>query len=186
MVEIAIVEVRDGVINDTFETLLNPGRRIAPFVTELTGITPRMVAHAPLFEHVAPTVMSRLENRVFVAHNVGFDWGFVRSHLERALGCSPDVPRLCTLHMARRLLPRLRRRNLGALANHFGIEVHARHRAFGDALATARILLRLLDEAAYRGLADLASLQRYLALDAASRRRGYQARLEPPNPVGRT
>ena len=165
IVEIAIVEIRDGVIGETYQTLLNPGRRIPPFVTELTGITSGMVADAPLFEHVAAHVAGLLEGRVFVAHNVGFDWGFVRSHLQRVFGAAPEVPRLCTVHLARRLLPRLRRRNLDALADHFGIEIHARHRAYGDALATARILLRLLDEASRRGIYDLRSLQRFLAVD---------------------
>jgi DNA polymerase III epsilon subunit-like protein len=64
--------------------------------------------------------------------------------------------------MTRRLVPQLRRRNLDVLARHFGVEIHARHRAHGDALATARILLRLLDEAGGRGIDDLATLQWYL------------------------
>ncbi|HZD03651.1 MAG TPA: exonuclease domain-containing protein, partial [Longimicrobiales bacterium] len=80
---------------------------------------------------------------------------------------APTLPRLCTVRMARRLLPGLRRRNLDALTRHFGIPVHQRHRAFGDALATARILLRLLDEAGCRGIHDLDALQRFLG-----RRRG--------------
>jgi DNA polymerase III epsilon subunit family exonuclease len=159
IVEIAIVEIADGAISTCWHTLLDPGRPVPPFVTELTGISNDMVGGAPPFENVAAEVLARLEGRVFVAHNVGFDWGFVRSHLQRTLGSSPDVPRLCTVHLARRLVPRLRRRNLDALADHFGIPVHPRHRAFGDALATARVLLRLLDEAGRQGFADLPALQ---------------------------
>jgi len=159
IVEIAIVEITDGVISTCWHTLLDPGRPVPPFVTELTGITHDMVAGAPSFEHVAAEVFARLEDRVFVAHNVGFDWGFVRSHLQRTLGWTLEVPRLCTVHLARRLVPRLRRRNLDALADHYGIPVHPRHRAFGDALATARVLLRLLDEAGRQGFADLPALQ---------------------------
>lgn len=163
LVEIAVVEVRDGFVGDTYHTLLNPGRPLPPFVTALTGITPAMVAGAPVFEHVAHEVHERLVGRVFVAHNVGFDWGFVHSHLQHSLGEALDVPRLCTVHLARRLLPRVRRRTLDALAAHFGIEIHRRHRALGDAVATARILLRLLDEARRRGLDDLAELEAWLA-----------------------
>jgi DNA polymerase-3 subunit epsilon len=169
IVEIAVVEIRDGFVCDTFQTLLNPGRPIPPFVTALTGITPAMVAGAPLFEHVAPRVFERLAGRVFVAHNVGFDWGFVRSHLQHSLGQVPEVPRLCTVHLARRLLPRVRRRNLDALSSHFGIEIHGRHRALGDALATARILLRLLDEARRVGIGDLSALGALLAIPRRGR-----------------
>ncbi|MBT8398705.1 MAG: DNA polymerase III subunit epsilon, partial [Gemmatimonadetes bacterium] len=74
---------------------------------------------------------------------------------------------LCTVQLARRLVPELRRRNLDSLAKHFGIPVHSRHRAYGDALATARVLLRLLDEARALGIRDLTALQLLL-----SRRRG--------------
>ena len=163
IVEIAVVHVTGGVVTDRWHTLLDPGRRVAPFVTELTGITPSMVRGAPSFEHVAATVFELLEGRVFVAHNVGFDWGFVASHLERTLGRVPHVPRLCTVHMARRFLPRLRARNLDALADHFGLPIQGRHRALGDALCTARVLLRLLDSAELEGVCDLDTLQRRLA-----------------------
>jgi DNA polymerase-3 subunit epsilon len=169
IVEIAVVEVRDGFVGDTFQTLLNPGRPLPPFVTALTGITPAMVAEAPLFEHVAPEVFERLAGRVFVAHNVGFDWAFVRAHLQHSLGQAPEVPRLCTVHLARRLLPRVRRRNLDALSDHFGIEIHRRHRALDDAVATARILIRLLDEARRIGIGDLSALGAFLG--APGRRR---------------
>jgi DNA polymerase-3 subunit epsilon len=121
-----------------------------------------MVREAPYFDHIADEIHSRLAGRAFVAHNVTFDWGFVSAELLRAQGDAPSVPRLCTVRMARRLVPGLRRRNLDELARHFGVQVHARHRAYGDALATARVLLRLLDEAGGRGIEDLATLQWYL------------------------
>lgn len=161
--DLAIYEVRDGVVAEEYHTLVNPGRRILPRVAVLTGITDEMVSKAPYFDQVAESVMERLEGRVFVAHNVRFDWGFVSSHLADSLGDVPLVERLCTLRLARRLVPRLRRRNLDALARHFDIEIECRHRAHGDALATARILLRLLDEAQGRGLADLEALNAFLS-----------------------
>ena len=162
MTEISIVEVVGGAIVDEYVTLVNPGRRIPPAITALTGITTGMVARAPYFEHVAEEVGARLRGRVFVAHNASFDWGFVASELQRAQVDVPDVPRVCTVRMCRRLVPRLRRRNLDVVTRHFGVEIHARHRAHGDALATARVLLRLLDEAVGRGIGDLATLQWYL------------------------
>lgn len=160
--EIAIVEVHGGAVVDEYSTLVNPGRTIPPMVRRLTGIDGAMVASAPFFEHVAPEVAARLDGRVFVAHNAGFDLSFVRYELHQALGEADLGAPLCTVRLARGLLPRLRRRNLDALARHFGIGNHARHRAHGDALATARILIRLLDEAAQQGFHDLESLRKNL------------------------
>jgi len=171
--ELAVVEVRGGQIVDEFRTLVNPGRRIPPGVTALTGITDAMVATAPDFEDLAEEVRSRLDGRVFVAHNAAFDWAFVSGELLRTTGESPDLMRVCTVRMVRRLVPALRHRNLDVVSRHFGVENHARHRAYGDALATARVLLRLLDEAAGRGLEDLAALEGYL------RRRGGRAKRDP-------
>lgn len=172
IIDIAIVEVRGGRIVDEYETLVNPGRRIPAGVVALTGITDEMVQEAPWFDHVAEEVQARLEGRVFVAHNVSFDWGFVSGELTRALGEAPKVVRMCTLRMVRRFVPTLRHRNLDVVTRHFGVDVHARHRAHGDALATARVLLRLLDEARGRGLDDVASLEWYLR--RRSRRRGHR------------
>jgi DNA polymerase III epsilon subunit family exonuclease len=157
--EIAVVEIRDGLISEDFQTLVNPGRRIPPRISQLTGITDEMVQAAPFFEEVADDLYDWLEGRVFVAHNVSFDWRFVSAQLGDSIGFVPQGPRLCTLQLSRRLAPGLRRRNLTSLAAHFGIPIHARHRAYGDALATARVLLRLLDEARAQGVLDLTSLQ---------------------------
>ena len=161
--EIAVVEIRDGVISRDFNTLVNPGRSIPPRIAELTGITDAMVVGAPFFEDLAEELLSWLDGGIFVAHNVSFDWRFVSAQLGDALGDVPGGPQLCTVQMARRLAPGLKRRNLDSVASHFGIPIHARHRAHGDALATARILLRLLDEASGRGIRDLQALQRFMA-----------------------
>jgi DNA polymerase III subunit epsilon len=168
--EIAVVEVSGGALAGEFSTLINPGRGIPPVVTALTGISTRMVERAPYFEHVAHDVSERLRDRVFVAHNAAFDHRFVRQELVEATGEAPDAPVLCTVQLARGLLPRLRRRNLDALAAHFGVPIQDRHRALGDAVATARVLIRLLDEAGQQGLHDLDTLRRVL------RRRGRRSR----------
>lgn len=171
--EIAVVEVKGGRIVAEYQTLVNPGRRIPAGVTALTGITQQMVAAAPYFEHVAEEVLARLEGRVFVAHNVAFDWAFVSGELTSALGSAPEMVRMCTVRLVRRFVPELRHRNLDVVSRHFGVDIHGRHRAYGDALATARILLRLLDEARGRGLDDVATLEWYL------RRRGKRTRRDP-------
>jgi DNA polymerase-3 subunit epsilon len=103
-------------------------------------------------------VLDRLEGRVFVAHNERFDWGHIRRELLAAGTDVPDVERLCTVRLGRFLWPRLRSHGLDSLATHYGIRVHERHRAFGDARATAQLLLRLLKDAEARGITDLASL----------------------------
>jgi DNA polymerase-3 subunit epsilon len=162
VVEIAIVEVRGGAIVDEYQTLVNPGQGIPSMITSLTGITNDMTSVAPYFEHIAEHVAGRLEGRAFVAHNATFDWSFVSAELVRANVDVPNVPRLCTVRMVRRLVPALRHRNLDVVTRYFGVDIHARHRAHGDALATARVLLRLLDEAGGRGVEDLATLQWYL------------------------
>lgn len=173
IVEIAVVEVRGGAIVDEFQTLVNPAQGIPGAITALTGITTSMVQQAPYFEHIADEVERRLEGRAFVAHNVTFDWSFVSAELLRALGDVPKVPKLCTVRMCRRLVPQLRHRNLDVVSRHFGIAIHDRHRAYGDALATARVLLRLLDEASGRGIEDLPTLEWYL------RRRRRRKRFDP-------
>lgn len=162
IVEIAIVEVQDGAIVDEYQTLVNPAQGIPSMITSLTGITGEMTAVAPYFEHIAEEVAGRLEGRAFVAHNATFDWSFVSAELVRANVDVPAVPKLCTVRMVRRLVPALRHRNLDVVTRHFGVEIQGRHRAHGDAFATARVLLRLLDEAEGRGIEDLATLQWYL------------------------
>lgn len=166
--EIAVVEIRDGVIGGDFHTLVNPGRPIPRRIAELTGINDEMVAGAPFFEDVAEELLARLDGRVFVAHNVSFDWSFVSSQLADSLGQVPEGPRLCTVRLARRLATGLRRRDLDSVASHFGIPIHDRHRAHGDALATARVLLRLLDEARGHGVRDLPGLHRLLSREVDS------------------
>lgn len=167
--EIAIVHVDRGEIVDEFVSLVNPGRTIPSMIASLTGITPEMVAGAPYFDHIAEGVRERLDGRVFVAHNAPFDRAFVRAELVGALGEAPRFESLCTVQMSRALLPRLRRRNLDALTRHFDIPILGRHRAGGDALATARVLLRLLDEASLQGIHDLAGLRTVLRRRARRR-----------------
>ena len=117
---------------------------------------------------IAEELLGRLEGRVFVAHNVSFDWSFVSAQLGDSLGEVPVGPRLCTVQMSRRLAPELTRRNLDSVATYFNVPIHARHRAYGDAMATARVLLRLLDEARLQGIRDLPTLQRLLSRKRSS------------------
>ncbi len=169
--EVGIVFVDRGLITGEYHTLVNPGRTIPPLIARITGIHDDMVAAAPYFGEVADQVFDALDGRVFVAHNVGFDWNFLRGQLAELTGDVPAVRRLCTVRMARRLLPRVRRRNLDALADHFEIPIFDRHRAYGDARATARVLIRLLERASAEGLRDLDALERFVNRPGRRRKR---------------
>jgi DNA polymerase-3 subunit epsilon len=160
--EIAAVVVRDGVITETYETLINPERSIPAFITALTHISSAMVRNAPRFREVCPDVLRLLEGHVFVAHNARFDWGFLTAEVMRATGRGLTARQLCTVRLARRVLPHLPSRRLDALAQYYGITIPARHRAGGDAIATAHILLRLLAEARERECHCWSDLERLL------------------------
>ena len=163
IIELAIVELREGVFRREYRSLVNPERGITPSVTQLTGITDAMVAGAPRFADIAGEVRSRLEHHVFVAHNVDHDWAFVAGQLQDARAEPPHTERICTEQLSRRLLASQRRHHLDALCGRFGIQVHGRHRALGDARAAARILVCLLQEAERRGIRDLQGLRKLLA-----------------------
>ena len=154
VIEIGAVRVRAGRIDGEWASLVDPGRGIPPFVSRLTGIANSVVAGAPSFERVADEFLEFLGGAAFVAHNARFDWRFVNAELLRARGGRLTNARLCTVRLARRLLPHVRRRNLDALAWLFGIEIEGRHRALPDARGTARLLLELLDVAEASGVAD--------------------------------
>jgi DNA polymerase III epsilon subunit family exonuclease len=174
--EIAVVPVEGGVVGTPFSTLLHPGRPIPYRIQSLTGITDRMVAEAPPFDLVSDRILELLDGRVFTAHNVSFDWGFVEGHLLEARGEAPRGPRLCTVRMGRALAPGLGSYALDSLARHFRVGIENRHRALGDALATARVLVHLLDAAEREGAADLHALERILQERGGRRGRGPRPR----------
>jgi len=162
--EVAAVVVEDGVVADAFHSLVNPGRPIPWRITMLTGISDAMVAGAPAFEGIAGDLAGVLRARTFVAHNAPFDWGFLGMEFARAghpdvLGGAP----LCTVRLARRLLAHLPRRNLDAVALHYGVSIESRHRALGDARATAQVLLGLLRDLDRQGVDTMDALRAWLA-----------------------
>jgi DNA polymerase-3 subunit epsilon len=179
--EIAVVVVRDGKFAECFSTLVNPERPIPSFITSLTHISWDMVKDAPRFADVCDEVLRVLRGNIFVAHNAAFDWGFVRAEVERASGRRIAGPKLCTVKLARRVLPHLPSRRLDALSYHYGVANEARHRALGDAEATAHILLRLLAAARERECRSWDDLQTFLG----ARARGNRPRRPPgmPGPV---
>lgn len=183
--EIAVVTVRDGAVSNVFETLVNPERSIPPFITRLTNISWEMVRDKAPFRDVCADVLSALDGNVFVAHNASFDWRFVSAEVARSTGRELTGRRLCTVRLARRLLPQLRSRSLDWVARHYNVEIPAgmRHRAAGDALATAHCLLRLLDDARDHGCERWSELERFLAATPARARRKGRRAPGMPQPV---
>ena len=155
IIEIAVVML-DGSV--AFHSLVNPGIPVPMFVQGLTGIAPQMLRGAPPFDAIVDDLLHVFSGCVFVAHNARFDWAFVSTEIERARGLLLQGPRVCTVRLARRLLPDLPRRNLDAVSYHFGIEIEGRHRATGDAVAAAKCLGRLLRLAQGNGAVCLADL----------------------------
>jgi len=179
--EIAAVVVRDGVLAERFESLVNPERPIPRFITQLTNISWEMVKDAPTFREICEPLLDLMAGHVFVAHNAGFDWRFVSSEVRRATGRELDGRRLCTVRLSRKLLPQLRRRSLDWVTAHYGVEIAARHRAMGDAEATAKVLLRLLADARDRGCTSWSELEQLARPSGAQPRRRRPPAL--PHPV---
>lgn len=142
--EIAVV-LHDGEkVTDVWKSLINPGQYIPDFITQMTGITNEMVESAPVFSDIAEELFSLLNDRIFVAHNAAFDYGFIRSHFE-ANGYTFKSKKLCTVRLSRKIFPGFRSYSLGKLCEQLGITIANRHRAFGDAEATAKVFTLLLE-----------------------------------------
>lgn len=135
IIEIAIVTVKDGLIIDQFDTLVNPQSPVSPFITQMTGISPEVLEEAPSFRELCDEIYGRLENTLFVAHNVRFDYGFIKNEF-RNQGKQFSLKQLCTVKLSRSLFPRFRKHNLDSIIERHGIVCEARHRALGDTLAT--------------------------------------------------
>lgn len=132
VIDVAVIGATGDRLDFEWQTLVNPGLRIPAGITALTGIDDDMLADAPPFEHVAKELRERLAGRVFVAHNVRFDYGFIRREFTR-LGSEWRAPNLCTVRLSRALYPQMPRHNLDAVMAHHGISIAQRHRAMPDA-----------------------------------------------------
>lgn len=141
--EIAIY-IHDGKkITDEYQTLINPERPIPYFISQLTGIDDKMVKDSPKFYEVAKKIIAFIKGTVFIAHNVGFDYGFIREEF-KSLGFDFKMKKLCTVQLSRKLLPGMNSYSLGKLCDNLNIEINGRHRAAGDALATVKLFDILL------------------------------------------
>ncbi len=180
--EVAVVVVHGGRREIVFESLINPGRPIPRAICAITHITDEMVRRAPSFADVADQVLAALAGRVFVAHNARFDWGFLSAEVRRSRALVLDGPRLCTVRLARRLVREVRSCGLDNLSHHFGLMNDARHRAAGDALATAHLLTLLLSRAREQGIRTLQDLAAFESRSQPGTRRKRRATPTVPLP----
>ncbi|MBM3456327.1 MAG: exonuclease, partial [Bacteroidetes bacterium] len=141
--ELAMFKHDGEKVIDEFISLLNPEQVIPDFIVRLTGITDKMVENAPKFYEVAKKIIEFTDGCIFVAHNVSFDYGMIRSEFKN-LGFDFRMPHLCTVRSSRYVIPGHASYSLGKLSASLGIEIDGRHRASGDALATTKLFDLLL------------------------------------------
>ncbi len=146
IMELGMVKVESGKILDTFSTFINPECNIPRQITAITGINNQHVAEAPVFEKLTSSILDFIGDSVLVAHNMQFDYAFMKAEFERAFVEFPEYNKLCTLKLSRKLFPELKSKALGAMVHHFGIRHKDVHRALGDAMATAKLLLKLFEK----------------------------------------
>lgn len=166
--EIAVALFDGEKIVETYQSLVNPECSIPPNITQITGITNQMVANAPKFFEVAKDIVEITKGAIFVAHNVSFDYGFVKEEFAR-LGYSYRRKQLCTVRLSKLVFPGRRRYNLDAMIDMLGIDVEHRHRAMNDVMATVKLFEAILKEqTAEASIANLVN-------------RGVNASKLPPN-----
>lgn len=142
--EIAIIVFDGSQIVNEYTSLINPERSIPPQITRITGISNDMVEDSPKFYEVAKEVIEILDGCIFVAHNVRFDYNFLKEEF-KSLGYTFTKRNLCTVRLSRKAFPHLKSYSLGNLIKYFGIKVNARHRAYDDAYATTILLEKIFN-----------------------------------------
>src|SRR5438270_2403415 len=183
--EIGAVKVRGGVVLGEFATLVDPQRSIPPQIVRLTGITTAMVCDAPTIDAVLPMFLDFARGAVLVAHNAGFDIGFLRAAAERCEIAWPRPQVLCTVRLARRVLSREEAPSvrLAALAGLFAVAAQPTHRALDDARATVEVLHALIERVGNQGVHTYADLRSYLPdVTPAQRRKRVFAEGLPHRP----
>jgi DNA polymerase-3 subunit epsilon len=143
--EISIFQHNGLNVTDSFTTLIKPDMDIPYFITRLTGITNEMMQHAPKFFEVAKKIVEMTAGRIFIGHNVSFDYKFLHEEFKR-LGYNYTRNTMCTVQLSRKYLPGHASYSLGKLCSDLGISINGRHRAEGDALATVQLFELILQK----------------------------------------
>jgi len=146
VIEIGIVRVKKMEVVETYQSFINPGMRIPSFITQLTGISDDDVRDAPFFDELIDEIVAFFGNSIIVAHNMQFDYSFLKNEFLRADQELITNPTLCTLRLARKLYPELKSKSLSSLTKHFNLRHKNIHRALGDSTVTSKLLIRMLKE----------------------------------------
>lgn len=176
VIEIGAVKIQNGKMIDTFHTLVHPQRRIPFFITWMTGISNHMVHKSPKFLEVADEFWAFLKGGIFVAHNVNFDFDFLKREFLDVAFPSLNHTRICTIKLARRIFPGFTHYNLPDLSKNLGIPKGRSHRALDDALATAKILLLMFERLEDHGIKTLQDLERIYQLSPEECRGFFEKR----------
>lgn len=186
IIEIGAVKVEHGQITDTYSTFVNPQRPIPFEITNLTSITDEMVMHAPTIEEILPEFLTFIGDAVLVAHNAGFDVGFLEQNCKRQ-GLPSDMTYLDTVALARVLLPTLAKYKLNIVAKALGISLENHHRAVDDAAATAEIFVKFIEMLQERNISTLKEVNQFGATnpDAIKKMPTYHAVILAKNDEGR-
>jgi len=142
VIELAMIRVSKNKIVDKFTTLINPEGRLSPFISSFTGITDEDLKNAPLFGDVKNRVLELLDDAVFVAHNVRFDYSFIKNELKRT-GVNFKAKTFCTVRLSRRLFPEHRSHSLESVINRYNFKFESRHRAYDDAFVLWQFLKKI-------------------------------------------
>lgn len=143
IIEVAIVNHDGKKVLESWSSLVNPGCDIQYFITKLTGINNQMVASAPCFSEISEKIIEMTKESVFVAHNVSFDYGFLKTELEEN-GHIFNRKKLCTVRLGRKIIPGHKSYSLGKITKDLGIKLNNAHRAMGDTLATVELFERYM------------------------------------------
>lgn len=168
--EIAVVNVAEGRITQSWRTFVNPCTPIPAFITQLTGISDDMVANAPPVRYLLPTIVRRIGDAILVGHNVGFDAGFINYELRRHGHAELTNPKVDTLTLARRTIAEVANYKLGTLTRELGLDVERHHRALADATATAELLVHCIKRLEDCGVFTYGALLDFLRTRAPRKR----------------
>jgi DNA polymerase-3 subunit alpha (Gram-positive type) len=163
IIEIGAIKVEGKEVKDIFNKLVKPEKGVSDTITNITGITGEMLEHELPIKPVITQFSSFIGSSILIAHNSDFDVSFLRVNFKKWLNADINNPVVCTLLIARDILPNLDNHKLHTVAKYFGIEVANRHRAIGDAEVTYQIWLKLIDKLKGKNITTKKDLESYMA-----------------------
>ena len=159
IIEIGAMKIKGTRFIETFNSFVNPKRKIIPRIVELTGITQDMVDNAPTIEEILPKFLEFIKDSFLVAHNATFDMGFIKRDLKKYLGLDFKAPVIDTIQMTKDLYPDLKGYNLDRLNKAFKLTLENHHRAIDDATATAKLFVMLLEKYIEKGIGNIEDIE---------------------------